>query len=261
MTGSSETSAGSPSTSARITPLDIQQKEFRVSRFGGYRMRDVDEFLDQLTEIVSELVEENARLRRQAGAAPIVGAPDLDDVARQADEIIQRARDEAARIAAGARSTSAAATTPSAGTGEARAAVKAFLQQERAFLQELAGLVQGHAETVKGMAKGARRQEPLAAEEPDAPATEETSAGSEGSAPEPEAVEAHEEQAEAASDEADSDDEGTTDRIVEIDDADATQTMPRSDERTELAQTRPGGQDRGPEGDPSLRELFWGEEG
>src|SRR5207237_10482919 len=25
---------------ATITPLDIQQKEFRVSRFGGYRMRD-----------------------------------------------------------------------------------------------------------------------------------------------------------------------------------------------------------------------------
>src|SRR5436190_21208931 len=129
--GAEAGSAGAPG--ARITPLDIQQKEFRVSRFGGYRMRDVDEFLDQLTGVVSEMVEENARLRRQAGAAPIVGSPDLDDVARQADEIIQRARDEAARIAADARRTAA---TPAAGTDEERAAVKAFLQQERAFLQD-----------------------------------------------------------------------------------------------------------------------------
>src|SRR5213593_1039865 len=144
---------------SRITPLDIQQKEFRVSRFGGYRMRDVDEFLDQLTEVDSGMVEENARLRRQAGSAPVVGSPDLDDVARQADEIIQRARDEAARIDAEARASAAATGTPSAGSDEDRAAVKAFLSQERAFLQSLAGLVQGHAEIVKGMAKGARRPE------------------------------------------------------------------------------------------------------
>ena len=58
-----------PAAGATITPLDIQQKEFRVSRFGGYRMRDVDEFLDRLTEVVTGLTEENARLRRQAGAA------------------------------------------------------------------------------------------------------------------------------------------------------------------------------------------------
>jgi len=52
-----------PAAGATITPLDIQQKEFRVSRFGGYRMRDVDEFLDRLTEVVTGLTEENARLR------------------------------------------------------------------------------------------------------------------------------------------------------------------------------------------------------
>jgi DivIVA domain-containing protein len=34
---------------SRLSPADIQQKEFRVSRFGGYKMRDVDEFLDQIT--------------------------------------------------------------------------------------------------------------------------------------------------------------------------------------------------------------------
>jgi DivIVA domain-containing protein len=243
---------GTPTGGAKITPLDIQQKEFRVSRFGGYRMRDVDEFLDKLTEVVSGLVDENARLRRQAGDAPVVGSPDLDDVARQADEIIQRARDEAARIAA---ETRARATAPVAGTDEDRAAVKAFLNQERAFLQELAGLVQGHAETVKGMAKGARRPEVA-----DAPAPEpvpEPPSAPDASAP-PAVEPSQEDEGPAAGDA----DEGPTDRVVEIADADVTQAMPAPDERTELAQSRPSaGQERTGEGDPSLRELFWGEEG
>ena len=118
-----------PATSggATITPLDIQQKEFRVSRFGGYRMRDVDEFLDKLTEVVSGLTEENARLRRQAGAGSVVGSPDLEDVARQADEIIQRARDEAARIDTEARARASLATAPAFASEGDRAAVKAFL--------------------------------------------------------------------------------------------------------------------------------------
>jgi cell division initiation protein len=254
--GAEAGSSGAPG--ARITPLDIQQKEFRVSRFGGYRMRDVDEFLDHLTEVVSELVDENARLRRQAGAAPVVGAPDLDDVARQADEIIQRARDEAARIAVEARTTSAAAAMPAAGTGEDRAAVKAFLQQERAFLQELAGLVQGHAETVKGMAKGARRQEPPASTEPTAALeTRATPADEDEGARSSDAETAGGD--ETPADVATSDADDATDRVVEIDDADATQTMPRTDEGTELAQARPGGPER--ESDASLRELFWGEDG
>jgi DivIVA domain-containing protein len=253
MTAAPGGAAGTPE-GARITALDIQQKEFRVSRFGGYRMRDVDEFLDRLTEVVSEMTEENARLRRQIGAAPIVGSPDLDDVARQADEIIQRARDEAARISAEARGRSAGAGSPPAETDEERAAVKAFLQQERTFLQDLAGLVQGHAETVKGMARSARRGD-LAEAAPSAPVRDE--------------------EPESSSDTAEMDDdgkhvapaivedEGTTERVVEIEDGDATQTLPAADEEAELAQTRPAssGQDRGSEGDPSLRELFWGEDG
>jgi DivIVA domain-containing protein len=254
MTGSGETASGAP-TSARITPLDIQQKEFRVSRFGGYRMRDVDEFLDHLTEVVSELVDENARLRRQAGAAPVVGAPDLDDVARQADEIIQRARDEATRIAAGARMTSPAAAAPATGTDVDRAAVKAFLQQERSFLQELAGLVQGHAETVKGMARSARGQEPTTADQAAAPETRPTPVEDEPGAEDTDA-ETADETTEAV---APPDEEDATDRVVEIDDADATQAMPRTDERSELAQAPPGVPER--ESDASLRELFWGEDG
>ena len=152
---------GAPSAaSSMMTALDIQQKEFRVSRIGGYRMRDVDEFLDRLTDTMSALTAENERLRRGVGGAPIVGTPDLDEVSRQADEIIARARDEAARITAEANERAAGAAgiaaTSGATSADQRAAVGAFLAQERAFLQSLAALVQEHADTVKGMARRTR---------------------------------------------------------------------------------------------------------
>jgi len=234
-----------PAAGATITPLDIQQKEFRVSRFGGYRMRDVDEFLDRLTEVVTGLTEENARLRRQAGAAPVVGSPDLDDVARQADEIIQRARDEAARIDTEARARASLSTAPAVASEGDRAAVKAFLAQERAFLESLAGLLQGHAETMKGMARNVRRPDRAPTEDPAAPA-----APTEPVANEPP----------AAAVTLGEPDEGP---IVEVGDAEATQSLPAAEEPGELAQTRPTTSARGgdrADGDPSLRELFWGEE-
>ncbi|MDP9301891.1 MAG: DivIVA domain-containing protein [Actinomycetota bacterium] len=239
-----------PAAGSTITPLDIQQKEFRVSRFGGYRMRDVDEFLDKLTEVFSGLTEENARLRRQAGAPPVVGSPDLDDVARQADEIIQRARDEATRIDTEARARASLSTAPALASESDRAAVKAFLVQERAFLESLAGLVQGHAETVKGMARSVRR--------PASTASTASTKGSDAPAPSTEPVG---EPSPPPADVADSEpDEGS---IVEVKDAAATQSLPAAEEPGELAQTRPTtnrrANDRG-DGDPSLRELFWGEE-
>jgi DivIVA domain-containing protein len=143
-----------------LGPLDIQQKEFRVSRFGGYKMRDVDEFLDAITDSFSALSAENDRLKAGSPAA-IVGTPDLDDVARQADEIIRRARDEAARITAQAK-------VAAGGGGQDRGAVSAFLSQEREFLQSLAGLVQGHAESVKAMSK-ATKKAPESPAQPTAP--------------------------------------------------------------------------------------------
>ena len=96
-----ETASPSPARTM-LGPLDIQQKEFRVARFGGYKMRDVDEFLDTVTDSMSALVAEVDRLRKGA-PSPVVGAPDLADVSRQADEIIERARTEAARIVAEAK--------------------------------------------------------------------------------------------------------------------------------------------------------------
>ena len=63
--------AGMPASTV-VTPADIQSKEFNVSRFGGYRMRDVDEFLDHITESMTKLSDENERLRTADGlpAAP-----------------------------------------------------------------------------------------------------------------------------------------------------------------------------------------------
>jgi DivIVA domain-containing protein len=224
-----------------ITPADIQRQEFGVSRFGGYRMRDVDEFLDRLTESTEILVAENDRLR--AGGPPIVGTSDLDEVNRHADEIVQRARDEAARILADARTHSAPTNgAPSVAVPDEaqRARVDAFLSQERAFLQSLATLVQGHAESVKGMAREARR---AASAQPTPSPDEEPGEDAPGGRTEadislPEAGEDH-------------DDEPTP-----------AESTPGADATVILEEPQPTrmGAERAREADPSLRQLFWGEE-
>jgi DivIVA domain-containing protein len=249
---------------ASVGPADIQQKEFRVSRFGGYRMRDVDEFLDQVTEAMTKLSDENQRLRSATGlpVAPVplpMGAPDLEDTARQADEIIQRARAEAAVILQDARQQAAGSAAGSA-TDEGRAAVAAFLSQEKDFLQQLASLVQGHAESVKGMARASR-----SAAKSGAPASE--------PAAQPGAVAAQPGAAVAAT-------------PAEPAKASGSQEPPRGDETTKPIQVRAPvsdprpaepirieepatasisageGDDEGSQadGDRTLRELFWGEE-
>jgi DivIVA domain-containing protein len=226
-----------------VSPLEIQQKEFAVSRFGGYRMKDVDEFLDELTESTSAIVAENERLRRQAGtASAIVGTPDLEDVSRQADEIIQRARDEAARIVAEAKEraasmagVSAATATARASDEQERAAVNAFLAQEREFLQSLASLVQGHAESVKGMARQAKPPAPPApvAESPAAPAGPTPStAPSTAAGRSPESTQ----------------------------EAESTQALPKADEPIRVDEPERTGAPRRDEGDASLRDLFWSED-
>jgi DivIVA domain-containing protein len=169
--GDAQDFTGMPASSV-VTAADIQSKEFDVSRFGGYRMRDVDEFLDQITEAMTKLSEENERLRSATGlpAAPSIGAPDLADTSRQADEIIERARDEAAKIVRDARGQAAVGSgAAGAGADAGRAAVAPFLSQERDFLQQLATLVQSHAESVKGMAKANRTKPPVVAATPPEP--------------------------------------------------------------------------------------------
>jgi DivIVA domain-containing protein len=216
-------------TGAAITPADIQRQEFGVSRFGGYRMRDVDEFLDRLTASTEAIIAENERIR--AGGSPIVGTSDLDDVNRQADEIVQRARDEAARIVAEANEHPAAlagGATVVAGSGADRAAVDAFLTRERDFLQSLATLVQGHAEAVKAMARKARSAAPAPA-----PAANPAATAPQTPVAVPEAAPAPT--------------------------APVPATPPDEPVRVDEPQHAAAG-DREGDGDPSLRQLFWGEE-
>ena len=162
-----------PARPGRITPQDIQQKEFRLA-FRGYNERDVDQFLDELTEEVARLYAENRRLGEDVAARGPVGRRSGD--AAEAEVALRRARQEAARIVSQAeeqaRATLAAAaaaqaepkpsTSTDASPSPASAArpsplpeaasselVGELLSRERRFLQSLAGLIQDHARSVK----------------------------------------------------------------------------------------------------------------
>jgi DivIVA domain-containing protein len=167
-----------PSRAGRLTPLDIQQIEFRRS-FKGYDEREVDEFLDRLTEDFAAALDEAQRLRDRAegGLGAVVTGGTEAGSRRTADEIIQRARDDAARIVREAQERATAIGAAALGTGTAREGVAAssdratiapFIAKEREFLTSLATLVQGHAEAVRGMASSAQRAGEAA---PNAPAT------------------------------------------------------------------------------------------
>jgi len=49
----------------RITPLDIQRKQFST-RFRGFDMEEVDSFLELIREEMEELLRENANLREES---------------------------------------------------------------------------------------------------------------------------------------------------------------------------------------------------
>lgn len=224
--------AGAPSSPPVLTPEDVQSKEFRVSRLGGYRMRDVDEFLDHVTDSIDALMAENARLRgqREGGEASTSGA-DLEDAKRDAERILRDARDEAARIVADA-SGGGASEADSLASSADPAAVQAFLRREREFLRSLGSLVQGHAEEMKGMAREARRRPE------DAP----TDRGVEAAPPAAPASQAADPGATAA----------MTREELGVDDEEPV----RVSEPEPAASTRT--EERNPDG--SLRELFWGED-
>ncbi len=223
-----------PATPAgRMTPAEVQEKEFHVTRVGsGYRMREVDEFLDQVTDTLSALIAENDRLRGTA-------APE--------------------------RAASLPTSRPAAADPEDRGAVEAFLRREKGFLQDLGGLVQAHAEELRSMVRTVRRDAAVApaaapsrsavAEETPAPA--EPAQAPTGTIepppepeprPEPEPEHGHEE-------------EPTT--SDQIDDVAAPTAITEADgdepillEEPEPARSRRSEEEEG----NSLRELFWGEE-
>ncbi|HXF37812.1 MAG TPA: DivIVA domain-containing protein, partial [Actinomycetota bacterium] len=144
--------AGSPRP--RITPQRIQEKEFRLS-FRGYNEREVDEFLDEVTEAVAELIEENRRLRERLGSGS------------EGEEVLRRAREEADRIVREAEARAARVAAP---VGPAdREAIGPFIATEREFLQRLGQLVQAHAEEIKEMVRRARERAEPAASPPAGP--------------------------------------------------------------------------------------------
>jgi DivIVA domain-containing protein len=48
----------------RMAPFDVQDASFRRARVGGYDMRSVDEYLDEVTELLTALTHENEAFRR-----------------------------------------------------------------------------------------------------------------------------------------------------------------------------------------------------
>lgn len=144
----------------RLTPIDVQQKEFRLA-FRGYSERDVDEFLDLVTEELAAYVEENRRLLDRDGIAGFPspsGGIDPTDVSREAEAILARARAKAESIVHDAEEQAAAiAGSAEAGTGDHRAIIGPYLSREREFIQSLGQLVQEHAETVRRMVKVAKQ--------------------------------------------------------------------------------------------------------
>lgn len=133
----------------RLTPVDIQQKVFRLA-IRGYNEREVDQFLDEVTEEMARLHADNKRLREDLeyrGTARLqTGA------ALEGDVVVQRAREEADRIIAEAESRARGiAVGP-----EWKAGVGRFLTREKEFLQSLASLIQQHAEGVKDDAQRSR---------------------------------------------------------------------------------------------------------
>jgi DivIVA domain-containing protein len=237
----------------RITPADVQQKEFRVARFGaGYRVREVDEFLDQVTDALSALTQENERLLRGAGPGSTSSPPSVRPTTDDSDS----------------------------------AAVDAFLRREKGFLQDLGGLVQAHAEELRTMIRAARRDTapPVAGSPPPAEALRVESTATPAVAPEaeigsspettPRAMkEADTPPEEASTDPAEATEAAATEAAQEqspdaaAGDREATgeQTAPVTGTATEepirLEDPEPARSRRSDEEEGgSLRELFWGEE-
>ncbi|MGH2682678.1 MAG: DivIVA domain-containing protein [Actinomycetota bacterium] len=144
-----------PASRSRLTPEDVQKKEFRLA-FRGYHESDVDEFLDHVTEDLAALHEENKRLREQVGD-PLGGPVDLQAAEERAERIVRDAREHAARLVAEAEGRAGDRTGGNAG-GDTTPGW--YLLQERDFLERLASLVKDHAEDLKQRARS-RPAEPV----------------------------------------------------------------------------------------------------
>jgi DivIVA domain-containing protein len=170
-----EQTAGEVVRPSRLMPADVQQVEFRLA-FRGYNERDVDAFLDRVTEDLGAYMEENAALRSGSGSS----TTDLAASREEAERILADAREDAARIVRDAQADAAVSAVP-----DARAAVAPFLNREREFLQGLGELVQRHAEEIRQMVGALRARDelrdPPRAERPAAASSEPPAAAEVGS--------------------------------------------------------------------------------
>jgi DivIVA domain-containing protein len=246
-----EESTGPPASAPeakRVTPVDIQQKEFRVV-MRGYSERDVDQFLDDVTEEVARLYAENRRLREETELSRTLAFDPAG--ATQADVLIRQAREEAERILAEARSQAtlsmeraarATAPQPAPPGAGSEAALSPFVARERVFLQSLAALIQKHADGVKEDIRRAGQ----------APPVESVGKGPRGTQPQPASIETGPMPSRA---------ESQADQLVVV------------GETSEAGDLAPAFAGRPPThvGDPdqdhddgdeerSLRELFWGQD-
>lgn len=234
-----EGSSAAAGGDGRITPMDVQQVEFRLA-FRGYNERDVDAFLDRITGDLAATMEDNQRLRSGGAVAP--PAPIVADVSSarsEAERIVAEAREEAARIVRDAEARAVASGAPS---GDTRAAVAPFLNTEREFLQSLGSLVQGHAEQIKQMVLALRARSEAGPSTSAAPTTvvAEEDSGDETPATEPE------------------DAPGVEDEVfAPISVPDSPDDAVREEPATAPAAPAKLRQDSG---ERSLRELFWGED-
>jgi DivIVA domain-containing protein len=223
-------SAGWGSEPRRLTPLDIQEKQFGSARLRtGYLMHEVDAFLDEVTDALSALLAENERLRRGAPATAV--APPTP-------------------------------ATPAAASDADRAAVEAFLRREKGFLQDLGSLVQSHAEELKSMVRSARAESAAVMPVERAPEPPVDEAATQPPEPEPpEAMTMAPEPMEVAADQGSDLVAGASPEDDEEESAE-TITGVVAEEPIVLEEPQPARRSRraddGSEG--SLRELFWGEE-
>lgn len=234
----------------RLTPANVQEKVFRLS-FRGYNEQDVDQFLDEVTEELAATHEENKRLREKVDdGGGMVSSDVVREGERRAAETVRQAREYAARLMEDAGKRAAAEGVAPMGV----APPASFLIQERDFLQRLASLVQEHAEALKAQARGSRAAAPSRPESPTSTPLVEPLA------PQPPVI-PREERGEPS--------QATEAHEPFIDDWEGTfssgsEDQPYAGGESDLfreQETPEGGErEKKREEEPSLRELFWGEE-
>jgi DivIVA domain-containing protein len=242
----------------RLTPVDVQQKVFRLS-VRGYNEREVDQFLDEVTEEIARLHAENKRFREDLETR---GTARLStDAAIEGDAVMRRARAEADRIIAEAESRARSVSADP----DWKAGLGRFLSREKEFLQSLASLIQLHAEGVKDDAQRARDEQaarpPLAssAAEPMIDLTRREQQPEATSLPvEPAGEQSHSSGSSLSSIEAGSGN-GPSDRDdVPWGPPDPSRAIdsprPGASRRLEAVEVEGGQEER------SIRELFWGED-